>query len=197
MLILVAFSSLLLWLPVSGAYEQAVELFHHARFQSVIEVLDQLPASEASRPAAQNLRSLALMNLGKFETALIANSVATEQDPENPNYVYNRGLIQSSATQLLDAEQTFRSGVQRFPKSLRLNEGLGDVLFKLNRFAEAEQALKIAVEIDPARGSTLAALAKLYYALGDQERFAITAQRAIQADPSSYLACYVYGKYLL
>lgn len=192
-----AFSTFLLcWLPVAGSYEQAVELFQQGRFETVVDTLNRLPLEEGSRPAAQNLRSLAFMNLGQFDAALKANAVASEQEPRNPNYIYNRGLIQSNASRLKDAEKTFRQGIERFPKSQRLHQGLGDTLFKLNCFDEAELAFKTAVEIGPASGSALASLAKLYYALGDNERFAIAAKKAFQTDSSNYLACYVYGKYL-
>jgi tetratricopeptide (TPR) repeat protein len=194
---LLALIYFLLWQPAGGQYERAVALFQEGKFRMAIETLDQLPEAEASRPPAQNLKSLAFINVGEYELAMTANAAAIGRDPDNPNYVYNRGLIQSNANRLQDAERTYRDGVQRFPKSQRLYEGLGDTLFKLNRFDEAEQALKTAAQIGPASGSALASLAKLYYALGDQERFAAAAEKAIKADPSSYMACYVYGKYLL
>ena len=171
---------LLCWLPAAGSYKQAIHLFQQGRFQTVVDALDRLPLDEGSRPAAQNLRSLAFMNLGRFDAALHANALASEQEPTNANYVYNRGLIQSNASRLQDAEKTFRKGIERFPKSQRLHEGLGDILVKLNCFDEAERAFKTAVEIGPASGSALASLAKLYYALGDNERFVHQLREQIQ-----------------
>jgi tetratricopeptide (TPR) repeat protein len=191
------FLHLLLWSPGGGNYQRAVDLFKQGHFPQVIQNLDQLPSEEALRPAAQNLRSVALMNMGQFEPALLASEAAIRQDPDNPNYAYNRGLILLTAKRLQDAERAFREGVQRFPKSRQLYEGLGDTLFKLNRFDESEQALKVAAQAGPGSASALASLAKLYYSLGDQERFAATVKMAIQADSSNYVACYLFGKYLI
>lgn len=189
--------SILLWLPSEDFYQQAATSFRQGSFEDTLKTLARLPEQERSRPAAQNLKSLALMKLHQTEAALGASTEAVRGDPGNPNYVYNRGLIQLEALRFPDAENTYRRGIERFPQSSRLYQGLGETLFKKNRFDEAEQALKTAVKLDPTSGEAQAAIAKLYYALGDQQQFAAAASTAIRLDPRNYLACYFYGKYQL
>jgi tetratricopeptide (TPR) repeat protein len=189
--------SVLLWLASDDLYQQAANSFQQGSFEDALKALARLPEQERSRPAAQNLRSLALMKLHQTEAALAASAEAVRSDPGNPNYLYNRGLIQLEALRFPDAENTFRQAIGRFPQSSRLYQGLGETLFKMNRFDQAEQALKIAVKLDPTSGEAQAALAKLYYALGDQQQFAAAASMAIRLDPRNYLACYFYGKYQL
>ena len=192
---LLAVLSVLLWLPPDDLYQQAAASYQHGNFQEAQKSLDRLPQEERSRPAAQNLRSLALSKLHQVDAALAASAEALRLDPRNPNYLYNRGLIQLEALQLSDAEHTFRQGIERFPQSVRLYQGLGEVLFKMDRFGDAEHAFQTAVKLDPQSAEPQVGLAKLYYALGDRQRFAAAALTAIQLDPQNYLACYFYGKY--
>jgi tetratricopeptide (TPR) repeat protein len=74
---------------------------------------------------------------------------------------------------------------------------LGEALFKLNRFQEAEELLRKAVETDPTDASAHVVLARLFYALGDRASFGASASKAIRLDPQSYLACFLYGTWLI
>jgi tetratricopeptide (TPR) repeat protein len=192
---LLAVLSVLFWFPPDDLYQQAAAFFQQGNFEEALKSLDRLSQEEGSRPAAQNLRSLALSKVHQVDAALAASAEALRLDPRNPNYLYNRGLIQLEALQFTEAERTFRQGIERFPQSVRLYQGLGEVLFKMDRFGDAEQAFQTAVKLDPQSAEPQVALAKLYYALGDQQRFAAAASTAIRLDPQNYLACYFYGKY--
>ena len=55
-------------------------------------MLDKLPSAEAHRPAAFNLRALAMAELSRYDEALAAVGRAPELDPANPNYAYNEVL---------------------------------------------------------------------------------------------------------
>jgi tetratricopeptide (TPR) repeat protein len=187
----------LLWLPTQGPYERAVRAFQQGHFEEVLSLLDSLPEQEAHRPAASNLRAVALMKLRRFDEALAAGQEATRLDPGNPNYIYNVGLIYLAKNDFQGAQDVFRLAIQRFPQSSRLYEGWGETLFSMNRFKEAEAKLRKAVELDPASADAEVGLAKLFYALGEHQQFGAAASKAIQLNPQNPRACYYYGKHLI
>jgi protein O-GlcNAc transferase len=194
---LAAFALSLLFLSGQASYELALKAFQQAQFESVLSVLNNLPEAEAHRPAAFNLRAVALMKLHRLNEAIAASREAARLDPDNPNYAYNVGLMYLAKGDLPGAEDNFRQALQRFPQSSLLYEGWGETLFAMKRFMEAEAKLHKAVELDPASADAEVGLAKLFYALGDHEQFGAAATRAIQLNPQKSLACYYYGKHLI
>jgi tetratricopeptide (TPR) repeat protein len=183
--------------PFQGTYQRAQSAFEEGRFADAIGLLAGLPGEDALRPAPYNLKALALSELGRYDEALTANQKARDLDPTNPNYVYNEGLIYVAKSDFGRAEQVFRTALAQFPQSAKLLEGLAEALFKLNRFSDAEESLRRAAEL-PSRGSSVyIAMARLYYALGDEEKLGAAASQAIALDPEDYRACYYYGIWLL
>jgi len=173
-----------------------VQAFQQGRFVEVIDQLGRLPLSEADRPASQNLKALALCELQRYDEALTASLKACEADRSNMNYVYNLGLIQIAKKDFPAAERLFRDALVRFPNSSKLHEGLGQSLFSLFQFPQAEKSFRRALEIEPLNASAQVAVAKLFYATGDKEKFTQAASRAIERDSNNYQACYYYGLWL-
>lgn len=183
-------------LAAPDLFEKAVAAFQEGRFDHVITLLEQLPAADAQRPASLNLRALALCELRRYDEALQSSRRACDTDPGNVNYVYNTGLIYITKGDYAAAERLFREALVRFPSAAKLYEGLGESLFRQFQFPEAAQAIQKAVELSPSSASAQVALAKLFHAVGNKEKFGPTAQRAIELDPESYLANYYYGLWL-
>ncbi len=184
-------------LPIEDAYERATTAFWEGRFQKVLSLLADLPEKQANRPSVHNLRSLALAELNRYDEALKANRRARTLDPTNLNYFYNAGMFYVEKGNLPLAEQNFLDGIKRFPESSIPYEGLGDVMFQQKRLKEAEKWLRKAVKLDPAAATAYVLLAKLFYAVGDQENLRWAASKAIELAPEYYLACYYYGKLLI
>ena len=191
------FIQLSLALPGEDAYQRAVAAFQQGHFEEVLSLLATLPLEEAERPAAYNLKAVALMELRRYDEALLASKRAQRLDSDNVNYIYNAGIIYLAKRDFPGAENTFRLGIERFPQSSRLYEGWGEALFAVRRFQEAAVKFQKAAELDPNSASAYVALAKLFSTLGDADRSGAAALRAIQLAPESHLACYYYGKYLL
>jgi tetratricopeptide (TPR) repeat protein len=189
-------SLLLVTLPAFASYEQAVTAFQSGRFAEVLALISSLSPDEAQRPAAQNLRSLALMNMQRYDEALGANQAARKLDPANVNYIYNAGLIVLTKGDLPGAERVYREAVREMPRSSRLYEGLGETLFKMSQYPEAEATFRRALDLDASNLGAQVALAKLLYAVGDRTNFEAAILKAIRMGPDNYLACYYYGKYL-
>jgi tetratricopeptide (TPR) repeat protein len=189
-------SLLLVTLPAFASYEQAVTAFQSGRFAEVLALISSLPSDEVQRPAAQNLRSLALMNMERYDEALAANQAARKLDPGNVNYIYNAGLIRLTQGDLPAAESVFREAIRELPQSSRLYEGLGETLFRMSRYQDAEPVFRRAVQLDASNSGAQVALAKLLYAVGDRANFEAAVLKALRMSPDNYLACYYYGKYL-
>jgi tetratricopeptide (TPR) repeat protein len=150
-----------------------------------------------NRPAAQNLRSLALLKLRRFDESLAANQVALRLDPSNPNYIFNTGLIYLAKGDLNSAEAVLRKAAAGAPGSSRLQEGLGETYFAMARYPDAERCFRRAVELDQLSITAQIGLTKLFYSVGNRAEFAAAAKRALSMAPENPLACYYYGKYLL
>jgi len=184
-------------LVAQDVFQRAKTAFEEGRFSDTISLLDGLPKNETLSPAPYNLRSLAFVELSRYDEALAANRRARELDPGNANYIYNAGLIHLDKGESQRAEQVFREALQRFPQSSILYQGLGEALVKLNRFGEAEASLNRATRISPESASTQVSMAHLYYALGDGDKLAAAASKAVALDPGNYLACFYYGSWLM
>jgi len=179
------------------SYFRAKAAFEAGQFEAALGWIGKLAPEEASRPAAQNLKSLALAELGRYPEALEASARARELDPQNQHYIYNAALILMSKGELAEAEQTFGRALERFPRSTVLHNGLGETLLRLNRFEDAEQALRKSVEIDPGAAQAQVLLARLYYALGERGKLGQAAARALERAPNDHQACYYYGLWLM
>ena len=195
-LLLLSLSSLS-GLSVQDTYERATAAFWEGHFQEVLSLLADLPEKQANHPSVHNLRSLALAELNRYDEALEANRRARTIDPTNVNYSYNAGMLHVGKGDLPLAEQTFIDAIKRFPESSLPYEGLGDVMFEQKRLKDSEQWLRTAVEVDPTAATAYVLLAKLFYAVGDQENLRWAASKAIKLAPKHYLACYYYGKWLI
>jgi Flp pilus assembly protein TadD len=184
-------------LGAQDVYQQAKAAFAEGRFGDAVSLLADLKEAEPMRPEPYNLTALALAELGRYDEALAANQRARELDPHNPNYIYNAGLIYLNKGDPRHAERVLREALQQFPQSALLYQGLGEVLLKLNRFAEADASLNRASEISPNRASIYVVMARLHYTVGDGEKLGAAASKAIALDPGNYLACFYYGAWLM
>ena len=196
--ILLLGSSLLIpFLSAQDSFQSAIAAFQQGRFHEVLSLLSKVSEQYAHHPDFHSLRSMALTEMGRYDEALKANQEAQKLDPTNPNYLYNAGLIHLKEEDFRGAEKVFQRAVQRFPTSPAPYEGLGDALFEQNRLKEAEKWLRKAVELDPASGTAYVLLAKLFYAIGDEENLGWASSKAIQLVPNQHLACYYHGRWLL
>ena len=185
------------FLSAQDPFQSAVAAFQQGRFHAVLSLLSKASEQYAHNPDFHSLRSMALTEMGRYDAALRANQEAQQLDPTNPNYLYNAGLIHLKEEDFRGAEKVFQQAVRRFPTSPAPYEGLGDTLFEQDRLKEAEKWLRKAIELDPASGTAYVLLAKLFYAIGDEENLGWASSNAIQLMPNQYLACYYHGRWLL
>jgi protein O-GlcNAc transferase len=174
-------------------YDAARSEFEQGRFEAALAALGKLPPEAADTAAAQNLKALALSQLRRYAEAMDAIDRARQLDPKNPTYAYNAGLILYDSGRMEDAARLFAAALQQLGPSAPLLAGLGEVQFRLNGFADAEQNLKQALRLDARNIVALVVLARLYRATGQSERFEAAAAAALALDPRNAQACYYYG----
>jgi len=82
----------------------------------------------------------------------------------------NMGLLQLSAKQTEQAEQSFKKAVELNPKSLTAVLGLGNFYTGQRRWTEAEELFRRAIELEPKKVLPRVALARLYLIQGQRPR---------------------------
>ncbi len=181
----------------ADSYEQALAAFQAGRFEDALLLLNKLGADKSDVSALQNLKALSLAELKRFPEALQATRRAQELAPDNASYAYNHGLILFENRDYKGARDIFLAAIARFGASTRLLSGLGETLFRLNEFEEAEKRLRQATALEPASAAPWIVAARLYYAIGDRDNFRAAAEKAFALDPQNSQACYYYGLWLL
>jgi Flp pilus assembly protein TadD len=182
----------------ADSYEQALAAFQAGRFEDALSRLTELGADKSDVPAVQNLKALASAELKRFPEALQAMRRAQELAPDNPSYAYNHGLVLFENRDYQGARDVFVLAITRFGATTRLLSGLGETLFRLNEFEEAEKRLGQATALEPDSAAPWVVAAGLYYAIGDRENFRAAAEKAFALElPQNSLACYYYGLWLV
>lgn len=183
--------------PRTDAYTQATAAFQNGQYQQVLSLLDSYEPPKEQLAARENLRSLALMELHQYDAALAASEKARGLDRDNVNYICNAGIIYLARQDFHSAEKLFDDAIRDFPKASRLHECLGESLFAVRRFTDAELQFLKAVELDPESPSAQLALAKLYFTISDRDKLDGPARKAVELAPDNFLACYFYGRHLI
>jgi tetratricopeptide (TPR) repeat protein len=107
------------------------------------------------------------------------------------------------AEQLLDlrrdreAEQRFREVLAADPGSGRALLGLARALNRQDRHAEAEQVVRSALALDPEDAGAHHVLTDVLCDAGDGRGALVSARRALQVDPTSFISHYQHGRALL
>src|SRR5262249_26364594 len=116
LVVAIAGLKLLFW-QQGETYEHALEAFQQRHLERTLSLLSELPATEAARPAAYNLKAVTLLQLGRLDEALRAGETAMRLDPTNVNYLHNVGIIYLAKKDFRSAESLFRSALNRFPRA--------------------------------------------------------------------------------
>ena len=150
------------WCRLSAAYLEVDE---------PREALDAAKRAMAlGEPAwAHRLASLALVELGRYDEAVVSAGEAVRRAPDDW-----RGLVTLSEA-LVHAEpeqavRAARSAVALAPEEARAHEVLGDAAMLAHDWMLAEQAYRDALRLDPGNTEVAAKVARLEYRPGDDVR---------------------------
>ena len=124
--------------------------------------LDQLRAVETLGDDLNQRVASALAELGDLEGARALLEAALEVDPENALVHAQLGRIHFKAGQFDEAIASATESLSLLYFQPGVHTLLGEVLMKMERFAEAEQALRVAVTQSPRNLAAHVSLGRLY-----------------------------------
>ena len=168
-----------------------------ARALRAVQLYDspQLSLSQFTDPAAAGGYSNTIANNSRElvrEYLQGQDSVASNEQSEND--IYRRGSELLSEGKYRAAIDVFLQGNQQFPRSARLQIGLGLALYSSGRYGEAIGALMNASDTAPSELRPYLFLAKAYIALNQPSDEVIQhMDRFMQRFPSEPLASYYYA----
>lgn len=154
-----------------GALDAAIQTYHRA-----------LDARPAFRKAARNL-ILTLVAAGKGPEAVKRARAVVAASPDDPDGYFTLGLAQSEQD-VAEAIKSFRRALELAPSHALARYNLALVLKRADRFQEAIDELRRAIEIEP-RAEAHYTLGIVYWHQGDLER-AVSALRAATAAEPDY-----------
>ncbi|MGB3442249.1 MAG: tetratricopeptide repeat protein [Actinophytocola sp.] len=145
-----------------------------AAYLEVSEAAEALTAAKRAmtlgQPAwAHRLASLALVELGRYDEAVVSAGESVRRDPDDW-----RGLVTLSEALAHDqpeqAVRAARSAVALAPEEARTHEVLGDAAMLAHDWMLAEQGYRDALRIDPSNTDVAAKVARLEYRPADDAR---------------------------
>lgn len=120
---------------------------------------------------------------GHFENAIPAMRLALSRDPQNEAYHFRYGLLLVDSHAPAAAIVRLQEALKQFPRSARLWLGLGMAQLTYGQNAEAENAFKRSLELDPKLVPALAYLGVTYAERGMNEKAIGFYERAIALNP--------------
>ncbi|MGH9363326.1 MAG: tetratricopeptide repeat protein, partial [Thermoanaerobaculia bacterium] len=136
-------------LPDKPGLRQAMKLMELGHYEKALEIAKQ----EAARapgdlwPRVLTIRNLLLLH--RLDEALQVAQDTVRLAPDNPDAVYQRGVIYLAQRQLDEAERDFRRALQLVPAYVPALNDLAVVLMSRGEMAEARGLLEKVLEIKP------------------------------------------------
>jgi Flp pilus assembly protein TadD/SAM-dependent methyltransferase len=149
------------------------------RTDTAVDLLGQAAVLDPLVGAVHSNLGLALKARGRVREAEASFRRALLLSPQ-PETHANLGHLLLDQGRLDDALTSFRAAASRNPDLASAQVGLGEVLWKLGRVAEAEAAQQKAAQLEPV-SETLANLALLAFARGDAETALTRIRQALAA----------------
>ena len=138
--------------------------------------------------------AVAAMNGGNYDKAIQYYSMMLDQDTSGSMYaqVYKAYLAKGDTAKGIAKLDEARV---KFPKNQALLTEKLNHLFRLQKNAEAEQLLKLAIENDPTNHTLYLAAGSTYESLGRMEEAINAYKKAIEIKPEAWQAYYNLGAY--
>jgi len=131
---------------LGGATPQTVErlatlLYADGRYADAEKYLSQMSGDASSSPALESLAISTALRLNQVKEAIALAAQTMERHPDDPTRVMAYANLLAVDGQREEAETTLREALKRFPKDVRIWQGLFSLLVRSNQAAEAKQLL--------------------------------------------------------
>lgn len=173
-------------------------LNNQGRFSDADTYLNRLSSKQAGTLQVESLEIKSAIRNNQVQEAIELARKAVDRHPDDPQRSVWLASLLALDQQTDLAESTFREALVKFPKDIRLWNGLFTLLAKSQQLDKASTVLETlvnTVEAEPTKRHF--ALAQGYLQLGDQERASSECQLALEIDASHVPCRLLYAKLLL
>lgn len=134
--------------PPSEALQNAIRLMSQDQASQALVIARQ-EFGITKDPRALIVEVQALLSLKREEEALQAAEAALKTSPENPDFLYLRGVSQMGLHRWSAAEADLRKVIQLQPRHVAAMNDLAVLLINVDKKAEAQRLLEHVLEINP------------------------------------------------
>lgn len=167
--------SLLTWRQ-AGIYRDEITFFSHI-----------VAANPEAHGAHGNL-TIALLDAGRPEEALVSGRAALEREPDDVDHLNNLGLANLRLERLPEAAEYFERGRASDPGALQPAQNLAEVRRKQGRYEEAVEIYGEVLEKDGDFALAQAGMGETLFHLGRYEESLTALERALALDPELPMA---------
>jgi tetratricopeptide (TPR) repeat protein len=170
---------------------------HAGDLSGAIDSYRQALALDPLSSRAQRRLGVALEGAGKADEALAIMKTATEREPGNVLFWYERALIEARSGSADMAIADLRKALELEPDVADAQNSLGSLLAQKGDIRAAESAFRAALAINPYDSGTRSNLGRLLASRQDWKQAAFQLQKAVQLDQTNVSAHANYGVVLL
>jgi tetratricopeptide (TPR) repeat protein len=134
--------------PMSPGLQKAIELMGQGKPEPALAAVRQ-EAAVSKDPRVRLIEVRILLSLKRPEEALKAAETALATAPNNPDYLYLRGVSHMALQHLSSAEQDLRKTLLLQPRHLPAMDDLAVLLLRTNKKDEARKLLQQVLQINP------------------------------------------------
>jgi tetratricopeptide (TPR) repeat protein len=148
-------------LQARASFEAATKAMGERKLAHALTYMQQANAFDPEVPTYRNVLGIVYLQIGRPDLALPEFNRATELDPDFAEAHLNVGTALAEQQQWAAAVTAYERAIKS-PRLMSTDiayQNLGLALYHLQRYAEAEQALRFAINLDPT-------MAPAYYHLG-------------------------------
>ena len=140
---------------------EALRLMSGGQTDKALEVVRKEIAAAPGNKRARALEVQLLLRTKRFPDALQAAEAALQTDPQNPDFVYQRGAVQIALRKLGEAEKDLRRALEMAPRHTAAMNDLAVVMMMQNKPGEAQKLLEQVLALNPNDQTAKASLENL------------------------------------
>ncbi|HEY0514705.1 MAG TPA: tetratricopeptide repeat protein [Thermoanaerobaculia bacterium] len=134
--------------PLSPGLQNALELMTKGQLEPALTAVRQ-EIAVSKDPRARMIELRILLALKRPQEGIQSAEAALAADPNNPDYLYMRGVSEMAVQRFSSAEQDFRKALQIQPRHLPAMNDLAVLLIQVHKDKEARKLLEQVLQINP------------------------------------------------
>lgn len=181
---------------IAARFEEGFAHHQAGRFAEAQDAYGEVLAAAPDHAEAWRLMSLLAGQFGRPDLALDWIGKAVALQPDNPQFLFSKGVTLQGARRFAEAEATYRQILALNPALHDVHNNLGGTLRAQGRVAEAETAYRAAIALSPGSAIFHDNLGIALSDLGRQDEAVASFRAALAQDPDYVDAHHNLGKAL-